>query len=123
MTRETLIKHWDVIQAFKEGKKIEYFSNFDGKWVNVKNPSFDIECSYRVKPESTKRLPTIEEVERWFLENKVFRYKRTGTLERIMTFQSTNETPICDADREWHCISGFCEKYTHYDGSELYIIE
>ena len=27
------------------------------------------------KPKSTKRLPTIEEVEKWFMENRVFRLR------------------------------------------------
>jgi len=50
MTREQLIKHWNEIKAFKEGKEIEMREN--GKdWSINKNPMFANEFEYRIKPE------------------------------------------------------------------------
>ena len=74
MTREALIKHWDVIQAFKDGETIEYRPLGTEYWNvdNYQNYDFRESYEYRIKPEPTKRLPTIEEVEKWFLENRVF---------------------------------------------------
>ncbi len=48
MTREQLIKHWDVIKAFKEGKEVEY--SYDGgiTWWKSGTPIFD-DKEYRVK--------------------------------------------------------------------------
>ena len=34
MTRETLIKHWDAMQGFKEGKTIQIFHTIHKKWYS-----------------------------------------------------------------------------------------
>ena len=117
MTQEAAIKFKDEIKAFQEGKQIQVFTR---KWVDDNNPSFSIKSKYRVKPQETKRLPTIEEVEQWFLENKVFRYK-DGMLCRIFTIDVDNHPIGIDGDYE--TIEEFCRDYTHYDGSSLYITE
>ena len=123
MTREQLIKHWDVIKAFKDGKnlKVRYGDSF----IKDTCPSFGYYEEYliedNIKP--TKRLPTIEEVEKWFLENMVFVYQETGVFERIATFDNIRNRCICNFNMGWLTIELFCELYTHYDGSELYITE
>lgn len=49
MIREQLEKHWEVIQAFKEGKTIQCkYTN--GNWIDVETPAFDITTNYRIKP-------------------------------------------------------------------------
>ena len=113
------------IKAFQEGKQIQIFIR--NKWVDTDNPSFDVKSKYRVKPEEpklTKRLPTIEEVEKWFMENRVFIYKKTNVLQRIFCIDRNNKNnkPLNDGD-EWQTIEDFCDNYTHIDGSELYITE
>ena len=126
MTREQLIKHWDVIKAFKEGKEIQFRKTGSTGWKNpFCNNSFEFSMNYeyREKPEQQKRLPTIEEVEKWFLENMVFVYKETGVFERIATFDNKRNRCICNFNMEWLTIELFCELYTHYDGSELYVTE
>lgn len=123
MTQEEAKKWKNEIAAFAEGKTIQCKDMFCNEWTDIDDPSFKLGCFYRVKPEPTKRLPTIEEVEQWFMENKIFRYKDTGTLERIITFQKTSNEPICDFDRDWHSIHSFCNLYSNLDGSELYITE
>ena len=170
MTREALIKHWNVIQAFKEGKQIQYNDSVPQTWQDTTDPQFKLAVEYRVKPKQTKqykntkeivevshdgktwqeydkyfesfshtrelqtrvrivecqtkRLPTIEEIEHWFLENRVFRFKKTGALTRLKNVDCRRgeERQICDYNI-WITIDQFCENYTHYDGSELYITE
>ena len=121
MTREALSKHWNVIQAFKEGKQIQYNDSVPQIWQDTTDPQFKLAVEYRVKPEATKRIPTIEEVEQWFLDNKVFRYKNTDNLARINKISKGSFEPICIT--HWISIKEFCEYYTNYDGSELYITE
>lgn len=58
MTREALIKHWDVIQAFKEGKEIEY--NSGEGWTKCNNLQIYLFTEYRVKPESEFELTLTE---------------------------------------------------------------
>ena len=167
MTREALIKHWNVIQAFKEGKQIQYNDSVPQTWQDTTDPQFKLAVEYRVKPKQTKqykntkeivevshdgktwqeydkyfesfshtrelqtrvrivecqtkRLPTIEEVEQLFLDNKVFRYKNTDNLARINKISKGSFEPICIT--HWISIKEFCEYYANYDGSELYITE
>ena len=119
MTKEGAIKWKNEIKAFQEGKQIQRKTS--GVWFDEKSPRFEVDVEYRVKPESTKRLPTIEEVEQWFLENRVFRFKKTGILTRIIAFSRKSNYPVYID--YWKSIDQFCENYTHYDGSELYITE
>ena len=51
MTREEVIKHWNEIQAFKEGKEIEYYFKGGDTWYIAQTPNFDSETQYRIKPE------------------------------------------------------------------------
>lgn len=51
MTREGLIKHWDVICAFKEGKTVQFRDDLECDWVNTGKPHFHANVEYRIKPE------------------------------------------------------------------------
>lgn len=76
------------------------------------------------KPKPTKRLPTIEEVEQWFLENRVFLLKCTNTFYRIESFtKHPKQGDNVIYTGEWYTIKEFCEDHAHYDGSSLYITE
>lgn len=121
MTREALIRHWDVIQAFKDGMEIKV--NYGDSFITDKNPAFNFYDKYIIvdKEVPKKRPPTIEEVEKWFLENRVFRYKNTDNLARINKISKGSFEHICIT--HWLSIKEFCENYTNYDGSELYITE
>ena len=124
MTREALIKHWDVIQAFKEGKQIQYKDSVTPTWQDTTDPKFKLEVEYRVKPEATKRLPTIEEVEQWFFENRVFMDKGNGYYARIYCFDKTDKIETIKIGMQgWISVEKFCERYNNTDGSELYITE
>jgi len=50
MTREQVIKHWNEIQAFKDGKEIEMRRNGE-EWKLNRNPMFANDFEYRIKPE------------------------------------------------------------------------
>ena len=124
MTREQLIKHWDVIKAFKEGKEIQCREIGSENWfdeISENGFGFYEDYEYRIKPTPLKRLPTIEEVEKWFLENKVFRLKSgTGIVRMNGVVLKYNKIGIGESIIS---IDKFCEDFTHYDGSELYITE
>ena len=66
MTQEEAKKWKNEIAAFAEGKTFKKINCKDMFCFND-DPSFKLGCFYRVKPEPTKRLPTIEEVEQWFI--------------------------------------------------------
>ena len=76
----------------------------------------------RVEKKPTKRPPTIEEVEKWFLENRVFKcITSEGGFYRIeVLWREDKGIRIGGANI---FIKQFCEDFTHYDGTELYITE
>jgi hypothetical protein len=51
MTREQLVKHWDVIEAYKNGKEVQYSPEDITEWIDHEEPSFNLCTKYRVKPE------------------------------------------------------------------------
>ena len=54
MTREEAKELLPIIQAYSEGKTIEYL--IDDKWIELKDPTFNYNDSvYRVKPEQMYR--------------------------------------------------------------------
>ena len=54
MTRDDAKKLLPIIQAFAEGKNIQYKDDID-RWVDIKNPSFKSFFEYRIKPEPKYR--------------------------------------------------------------------
>lgn len=55
MTREEAKRLWPLIQAYSEGKTIEYQVT-EGKWDELEEPGFGYDVSlYRVKPEQKYR--------------------------------------------------------------------
>lgn len=46
-----------VLQAYKEGKTIEFYDSSAGKWIECINPVWDFEhIKYRIKPENSIKL-------------------------------------------------------------------
>lgn len=64
MTRETLIKLWPVIEAFKNGKEIQYHNKIEvnGTWNTCNNPNWSEALDYRIKPSLSYRPWKPEEV-------------------------------------------------------------
>lgn len=52
MKRAAVIKHFKYVEAFKNGKDIQYREDMDKKWYTASSPTFDEHIEYRVKPES-----------------------------------------------------------------------
>lgn len=125
MTREEIIEQYPIALAEKEGKKIQYYC--DGKWIDCVGSAIYGQGKLRVKPEQTKRLPIIQEVQKWFLEDKVFKFKTKHLnhvcLQRIISFDSLCDKPILIGNGQYYSIEMFCDLYTQLDGSELYITE
>lgn len=55
MTRKEAKELLPIIQAFAEGKTIQFMDNTTGKWVDCYTPNFYEHIKYRIKPESKYR--------------------------------------------------------------------
>jgi hypothetical protein len=47
MTRESLNKHWKVIDAWRKGAEVEYLAL---KWEKIEDPGWFLETEYRIAP-------------------------------------------------------------------------
>ena len=63
MTREEAKKLLPIIQAYAEGKNIQYEVDID-RWEDIKNPSFRSFIKYRIKPK-VKYRPFKSQEECW----------------------------------------------------------
>lgn len=91
MTLEEVKEMLPIIQAFAEGKTIEFF-NHEGKWQEVVDAEFAYATSrYRIKPEPKYR-PFKDKKECW---NEMKRHEpfgwviREGNFQNIMAVDST----------------------------------
>lgn len=73
MTREEIKEAAKVMEAYADGKKIQYL-NDDNEWIDAPNPLFDWDnCVYRIKPEDTYRpFKTQEECWNEMLKHQPF---------------------------------------------------
>ena len=98
MTREEVKELLPVMQAFAEGKTIEY-SNQDKQWFKTNYPIWENNCKYRIKPEPKYNpFDTKEECWNEMLKHQPFGYltdkeeditarKSTGTVTYTATEQ------------------------------------
>lgn len=111
-------------------KKISMFSDGEKWYISSKFPvgSEVVGVRYiyedeKPMPEPTKRLPTIQEVEKWFLENKVFDYKEIRLRIQYIDLRDAEKSKCIGIANTWLDIEKFVKDFTHLDGSELYITE
>ena len=131
MTREQAKQLLPIIQAYAEGKTIEFLT--DGTWVAMidTTPKFDCEPSkYRIKPEPKYRpFKTQEECWNEMLKHQPFGWlksKKTGSVGLIGTLYTKDEVlMIIWATKEYNSYSSFdvFNDYVFADGTPFGIKE
>ena len=79
MTRERAKELLPVIQAYAEGKDVQYsnsFRNPDSLWTTAIEPTFDAQSAWRIKPEP---------MELWIFESHLNDVKRAAGSESVCT--------------------------------------
>ena len=131
MTREQAKQLLPIIQAYAEGKTIEFLT--DGTWVAMiyTTPKFDCEPSkYRIKPEPKYiHFRTQEECWNEMLKHQPFGWlksKKTGSVGLIGTLYTKDEVlMIIWATKEYNSYSSFdvFNDYVFADGTPFGIKE
>lgn len=83
MNRQQAKELLPIVQAFVEGKTIEFRTNSISKWIETTTPKFDLLHEYRIKPEPKYR-PFRNKEECWneMLEHQPFGWvKHTSSNE------------------------------------------
>lgn len=50
MTKEGYKKHKELIEAWSNGAGIQYYYKISEEWLDIENPSWNIDIKYRIKP-------------------------------------------------------------------------
>ena len=74
MTRKEAKELLPIIQAFAEGKEIEYYDCNDDDWIKTDTPIWTSKINYRIKPEPKYR-PFKSQEECW---NEMLKHKPFG---------------------------------------------
>lgn len=94
-----------VMQAYVDGKQIQFFNEYTGEWENIHTPNWLRDTSYRVKPEPKCRpFKNADECWQEMLKHQPFGWvKRKGNkpsyelLACISKNNENNEAPVCFA--------------------------
>ncbi len=112
MTREEAKELLPIIQAFAEGKTLQYrVNNENNEWKDINNPAFnDLSSEYRIKPEPKYRpFRTNEECWNemhkhpdfgWVIRNGVFLMVQSIYLDAIDTIEDKHGIDFKDAFTE-----------------------
>ena len=91
MTTEEIREAAKVMEAYANGKKIQYLDN-NNKWIDAHNPVFDwYNCDYRIKPEPKYR-PFKTQEECW---QEMHNHSDFGWLTRIDTGNFEHINTVC----------------------------
>ena len=122
MTREEAKELLPFIQAFAEGKTIQY-KNEHGSWIEIDCPIWSKYCQYRIKPQPKYR-PFKNQEECW---NEMHNHPDFGWLTRIDTGAYTQIPvvfPYCILfDSAMYNYEKAFENFTFIDGTPFGIKE
>lgn len=105
MTREETAERIKIMQAYVDGKRIQYAEDDTDVWHNIDEPDWHSDYEYRIKPEPKYR-PFKDADECWqeMLKHQPFGWvKRKGNkpsyelLACISENNENNEAPVCFA--------------------------
>ena len=126
MTREEAKHLLPIIQAYADGKNIQYL-NKDYIWEEFDDNTFSGGVSYRIKPEPKYRpFKTTEECWNEMLKHQPFgwiRNKLTNTLYNITTIYKKNDIVTITTEYSVLTSSELLEDFVFIDGISLGIKE
>lgn len=106
-SKEQLKMHWKEIQAWADGKQIQYRIDDDCEWNDINDPAFFPDYEYRVKPEPI--LIPFDYSDAKFLIGKAIKHK---TLNYVELIKFISDKFVCDIS-----FDNLLEYYTFLDGS------
>ena len=94
MTREQAKAILPIMQAFAEGKTIQFRVCKD-RWIDIDDPSFDVQFNYRIKPEPKYRpFKTKEECFSEMLKHQPFGWVKDKDGHNILVLSFGNDRDL-----------------------------
>ena len=75
MTREGLIKYWNVIEAFKNGETIQVKIDAKSDWQDTSDPLFRAYSEYRIKPKE-QWVVSVKTLENRWVSSQIYPSKQ-----------------------------------------------
>lgn len=124
MTKEEIKRRIAVMQAYVDGMEIEFRASNDTKWIATKNPSWDSNISYRVKP-TLKYRPFESAEECWneMLKHEPFGWLRSNNCYAFVSRLSDNKMGICTNSGEIVNFETAFRLFKFVDGKPFCLIE
>ena len=131
MTREEAKELMPIIQAFVEGKTIEY-REYDGEWKEAHTPTWSSRLFYRIKPEPRYRpFKTQEECLQEMLNHQPFGWlksKKDGRFHCIGEVSWSDEfdtvhIALSTSETVSRSANSMFDEYTFADGAPFGVIE
>ena len=108
MTREEAKEMLPIIQAYAEGKKIEYSTN--GKsWLETENPIWDNYFTYRVNPEPKFDPKTLNPFDKVLVRTEGYNLWSVDLFSFI-------------SDRDFKCVGGYFKRCIPYNVKTKHLI-
>lgn len=112
LSKEQLKMHWKEIQAWADGKQIQYRTDDDCEWEDIKDPAFYTDCEYRVKPDPLL-IPFDYSDAEFLLDKKV--KSVDGTLMAMV--HAVGDTSGIRAGYVTYSYKEFLKTFTFFDGT------
>ena len=118
MTREEVKKILPILQAFAEGKDIEYFDTASNIWRKSIDPAFDKGVNYQIKPEPNYRpFANAEECWKEMLKHQPFGWIKAKLNGKYMANYCPNKEGSIDL---YYHIRKVAPSYIKYDDVDDY---
>lgn len=124
MTREDVKQQLPVIQAFAEGKAIQYYDVEEKKWKDPEKPAYSSLCQWRIKPESQYHgFYSIDQCENEMLKHQPFGFIKnihTGSIHSILSVehgQRLTATIFYIGEPKEMELCDMIDEYTFMDGT------
>ncbi len=113
MTREQVIKWWKEIEAFKNGKEIQYRNKQNDKWNDAETPTFSFNTEYRIKPEP--ELIPFDYSDAEFLIGKAVKSKNVSVVNLICKVSGNGGSVI--VGNSAYTLQQLYDTFTFLDGA------
>lgn len=124
MTREETKERIDIMQAYVDGKEIEFYNGTNGQWETLSDVLWCSNTKYRVKP-TLKYRPFKSAEECWneMLKHEPFGWLRSNNCYAFVSRLSDNKMGICTNSGEIVNFETAFRLFKFVDGKPFCLIE
>ena len=118
MTREETKERINVMQAYLDGKDVEYYDEQNGVWNLIFNLSWSDELRYRIEPETTYRpFDNAQECIEELKKHEPFGWVKEKHSDECLVIQGVSDKGFIEYKDSWRTPETMFQDVTFLDGS------